>query len=356
MDGRTLGIRNFRCMGWTVVFYTILSISNVFAEEMIITSSGSTFVYPLMSKWGQVYEKLTNTRLNYNAIGSGAGVKEIIAAKVDFAASDKPLDEAGLKRDGLTQFPIAIGGIVPVVNLPGVSQGQIKLSGEMLGDIFGGKISRWDDPAIVALNPKIKIPALPITIVYRKDSSGTTFIFSNYLSKVNTEWEKKIGNNTVVNWPTGTGVGSSQEVALYVAQTPGSIGYVEYIYSLQLNYISLKNKTGNFSAPSLVSFAAAAEQSTWSKKLDFGEMLTNAEGKDSWPIVGASFVIMHAKVDDEKKTRAMLNFFDWCYDSGNDIARQLNYVPIPEKVTKLIRQKWKGEIKTKNNAVIWKNS
>lgn len=342
-----------------IICINILFANNVSAEELggtVIKGSGATSIYPLLSKWENIYQGLSTTIVQYKPIGSGAGIKEIIAASVDFAASDKPLSNDDLKLNSLIQFPITVVGIVPIVNIPNVSQGELKLTGEILANIFMGKINKWNDPAILVLNQDLTLPDLPIIVTYRNDSSGTTFILSNYLSKVSSEWKDKMGNDLLLSWKRGTGINGSQDMAVYVSQHPGAIGYVEYSYALELNYVTLKNQFGAFIKPSHTSFTSALNSSVWKTVSDFNKTLTNDTGKESWPIVGTTYILIHKISDNAQKYVEMLSFFDWCYSQGRDIALKLKYVPINENISNLIRDQWKNEITDSNNYSVWSKS
>jgi phosphate transport system substrate-binding protein len=305
-----------------------------------VTGAGATFPAPLYAKWADAYHKATGARINYQSVGSGAGLRQIRAKTVDFGASDMPLSDEELAKDGLVQFPTVIGGVVPVLNVAGVQARQLRLSGAVLGDIFLGKVARWNDPAIAALNPDLKLPDAPIAVVRRADGSGTTFIFTNYLSKVNADWKTKVGEGTAVNWPTGAGGKGNEGVAAYVQRLPNSIGYVEYAYAKQnrLAYALLQNAAGAFVAPDDDTFKAAAAGADWKKS--FHQILTNQPGRDAWPITGATFILMHAKQDKPQQAQAALRFFGWAYANGDGFAEELDYVPLPQSVEQLIRQHW----------------
>ena len=313
-------------------------LSTSVAQE--VTGAGATFPAPLYAKWADAYNKATGIRINYQSVGSGAGLRQIRGKTVDFGASDMPLTDEELQKDGLTQFPTVIGGVVPVFNIPGIATSQMKLSGQVLGDIYLGKITKWNDPAIVALNPGLKLPDARISPVRRADGSGTTFIFTNYLSKVNAEWKTKVGEGTAVNWPVGAGGKGNEGVSAFVQRLPNSIGYVEYAYAKQnrMTYALMQNSAGAFVAPDDAAFKAAAAGADWSKT--FYQILTNQPGKDSWPITGATFIMMQLKQDKPQQAAASLKFFDWAYVNGDKMADELDYVPLPESVESLIRQQW----------------
>ncbi len=308
-----------------------------------ITGAGATFPYPIYSKWAEAYRAKTGVGLNYQSIGSGGGIKQINAKTVDFGASDAPLEPAQLEKDGLVQFPMVMGGVVPVFNIEGIKPGGIQLTGAVLADIYLGKITRWNAPAIAALNKGVKLPDQDITVVARSDGSGTTFIFTNYLAKVSAEWKDKVGNNTSVKWPAGVSGKGNEGVAAYVQRLSGSIGYVEYAYALQnkMSYAILQNKEGNFVGPNDKSFRAAAANADWSKAPGFYLLLTEQPGKDSWPITGATFILMHKKQDKPENASIALKFFDWAYESGDKLALELDYIPMPDNVVKLVKAEWK---------------
>ncbi len=320
-----------------------------------ITGAGSTFAYPILAKWAQTYKAKTGVGLNYQSIGSGGGIKQIQARTVDFGASDKPLTVAELDKHGLIQFPVIMGGVVPVVNLPGVAPGQLRLTGPVLADIFLGKIKRWNDPAITALNPGVALPDQAITVVHRSDGSGTTFIFTNYLSKVSPEWKAKVGEEASVAWPAGVGGKGNEGVASYVKQIKGAIGYVEYAYALQnkMTYTLLRNRDGAYVAPNEESFKAAAANAEWEKAPGFYEILTDEPGKQSWPITGATFVLMHKVQSKPEVGKAVLAFFDWAYREGDKLALELDYIPMPPKVVTLVETAWKNQIKDGLGKPLW---
>ena len=305
-----------------------------------ITGAGATFPYPIYSKWAEAYKAKTGTGLNYQSIGSGGGIKQIIAKTVDFGASDAPLEPAQLEKEGLVQFPMVMGGVVPVFNLEGVKPGGLKLTGALLADIYLGKVSKWNAPEIAALNAGVKLPNQDITVVSRSDGSGTTFIFTHYLSKVSGEWKDKVGNNTSVKWPAGVSGKGNEGVAAYVQRLPGSIGYVEYAYALQnkMSFALLRNKDGNFVGPDDKTFRAAAANAQWDKAPGFYLLLTDQPGKESWPITGATFILMHKKQEKPDNAAIALKFFDWAYETGDKLALDLDYVPMPDSVVKLVKR------------------
>ena len=318
-----------------------------------ITGAGATFPYPLYAKWAEAYRTATGVGMNYQSIGSGGGIKQILAKTVDFGASDAPLEPAQLEKDGLIQFPMVMGGVVPVVNLEGIKGGGLRLTGSVLADIYLGKITKWNAPAIAALNKGVKLPEQDITVVARSDGSGTTFIFTNYLSKVSTEWKDKAGNNTSVKWPAGVAGKGNEGVAAYVQRLSGSIGYVEYAYALQnkMSYALMQNKDGNFVGPDDKTFRAAAANAQWDKAPGFYLLLTDQAGKESWPITGATFILMHKKQDKPANATIALKFFDWAYESGDKMALDLDYVPMPDSVVKLVKSEWKKILDANGKAV-----
>ena len=305
-----------------------------------VVGAGATFPAPLYAKWADAYNKAAGVRVNYQSVGSGAGLRQIRGKTVDFGASDMPLTDEELAKDGLIQFPTVIGGVVPVVNIAGVQPGQLRLNGQVLGDIFLGKITKWNDAAIVALNPNMKLPDSQIAVFRRADGSGTTFIFTNYLSKVNAEWKAKVGDGTAVNWPVGAGGKGNEGLAAFVQRIPNSIGYVEYAYAKQnkLASVLMQNADGAFVEPDDATFKAAAASANWKKT--FYQVLTNQAGKAAWPITGATFIMMHAKQDKPEQAQAALKFFDWAYSNGDKMSEELDYVPLPAAVKDMIRQQW----------------
>ncbi|MFZ1809602.1 MAG: phosphate ABC transporter substrate-binding protein PstS [Candidatus Nitrotoga sp.] len=326
------------------------------ASAINLTGAGATFPYPIYAKWADTYKTQTGINLNYQSIGSGGGIKQIIARTVDFGASDMPLKPEELEKSGLMQFPAVMGGVVPVINVAGIAAGQLKLDGKVLADIFLGKITKWNDPALMALNVGTKLPNETITVVHRSDGSGTTFIFTNYLSKVSPEWKSAVGEGTAVSWKAGTGGKGNEGVASYVQRIKNSIGYVEYAYALQnkMTYAQLKNHDGQFVKPDDTSFKAAAANADWEKAPGFYELLTNEPGKESWPITGATFILMHKTQDKPETAKEVLKFFDWAYSSGGKMAEALDYVPMPEKVQQLVRAAWKAQVKDSKGKTFWK--
>jgi len=310
-----------------------------------VTGAGASFPAPIYAKWADAYNKASGARINYQSVGSGAGIKQIKSKTVDFGATDAPLTDEELAKDGLIQFPTVIGGVVPVVNIKGISPGQLKLTGAVLGDIYLGKITKWNDPAITASNPGVPLPDDAIAVVRRADGSGTSFLFTNYLSKVNAEWKSKVGEGTAVNWPTGAGGKGNEGVSAFVQRLPNSIGYVEYAYAKQnkMSYVQLKNKDGNYTKPDDETFKSAAAGADWSKS--FYQVLTDQAGKDAWPITGATFILMHKTQDKPANATNALKFFEWAYASGDKSAEELDYVPLPAKVKDLTRKLWTDSLK-----------
>ncbi len=333
----------------SVVLAAGLSTATAFAED--VTGAGATFPAPLYAKWADAYNKESGARINYQSVGSGAGLKQIRGKTVDFGASDMPLKDDELSKDGLVQFPTVIGGVVPVINIQGIQPGQLKLTGAVLGDIYLGKITKWNDAALTALNPGVTLPDAAISVVRRADGSGTSFIFTNYLSKVNEDWKSKVGEGTAVNWPTGAGGKGNEGVAAFVTRLPNSIGYVEYAYVKQnkMTYTLLKNKDGAFVAPDDVNFKAAAASADWNKS--FYQVLTEQPGKEAWPLTGATFIMIHKSQDKPAQAAAVLKFFDWAYSHGDKAAGELEYVALPDAVKALIRKQW-GEVKDASGKAI----
>lgn len=327
------------------------------ADAADITGAGATFPYPVYAKWAEAYKQKTGVGLNYQSIGSGGGIKQIRAKTVDFGASDAPLKPEELEKDGMIQFPTVMGGVVPVVNLEGIKPGQVKLDAQTLVDIYLGKIQKWNDARLATLNPGVKLPNQAVTVVHRSDGSGTTFIFTNYLSKISKEWKDKVGNNTAVKWPapTSTGGKGNEGVASFVQRIKGSIGYVEYAYAKQnkLTYTLLKNREGNFVAPNDKTFQAAAAGADWKNAKGFYEILTDEPGKDSWPITGATFILMHKIQPSPDRAKTTLQFFDWAYKDGDKLALELDYIPMPDAVVKLIQAEWKSQLKDAGGKPIW---
>jgi phosphate transport system substrate-binding protein len=319
-----------------------------------ITGAGASFPAPLYSKWAADYNKATGVKINYQSIGSSAGLRQIEAKTVDFGASDAPLKDDELAKKGLVQFPTVIGGVVPVINIKGINPGQVRLTGAILGDIYLGKVTKWTDPAIKALNPNVPLPDAAIAPVRRADGSGTSFIFTNYLSKVNPEWKTKVGEGAAVNWPVGAGGKGNEGVAAFVNRLPNSIGYVEYAYVKQnkMNFVLVSNSTGAFVSPSDDAFKAAAAGAEWAKS--FYQILTEQPGKDSWPITGATFILMHKAQDKPAQAASALKFFEWAYKNGDKTADELDYVPMPAAVKGIIEKSWADIKDTSGKAVAFK--
>ncbi|SDH80544.1 phosphate ABC transporter substrate-binding protein PstS [Pseudomonas panipatensis] len=315
------------------------------AHATDVTGAGSSFVYPVLSKWSQDYSKASSNRINYQSIGSGGGIAQIKAATVDFGASDAPLSADDLKAAGLGQFPSVIGGIVPVVNLEGVEPGKLRLDGEVLAKIFMGSITEWNDPAIAALNPGLKLPTAKITVVHRSDGSGTSFNFTNYLAKASADWKAKVGFGTTVPWPVGMGGKGNEGVSAYVKQIKNSIGYVEYAYALQnkMSYTTLQNAAGKFVQPSAKSFQAAADTADWSNAQDFNLIMTNAPGDSAWPITATTWIIMYKQPKNAEQAKAAFDFFKWSLENGQQQAASLDYVALPESLVKRIEGYWKSD-------------
>ena len=326
------------------------------AMAVDISGAGSTFFYPIASKWADTYKKETNVGLNYQSIGSGGGIKQIKAGTVTFGASDKPLKLEELNAAGLIQFPAVMGGVVPVVNLKGVTPGQLTLDGNALTGIFLGQITSWNDKVIKGLNPNANLPATKIAVVHRSDGSGTTFLFTDYLAKVNSEWREAVGSNSAVEWPVGIGAKGNEGVAGVVKQTDGAIGYVEFAYAKQnqMSYTKMINKSGSVVAPDADTFQAAAANADWSKAPGFFLILTDQAGATSWPIVGAPFVIVYKQPKDPAALLEALKFFDWTYRKGGKQADELDYVPMPAAVIELIETSWKNNIKDASGQPVWK--
>lgn len=321
-----------------------------------ISGAGATFPYPIYAKWADTYKKETGVGLNYQSIGSGGGIKQIIANTVTFGASDKPLKGEELEKDGLVQFPTVMGGIVPVANLDGIKPGEMVLDGPTIAKIYLGEIKTWDDPAIKKLNPDLKLPSDAIAVVFRSDGSGTTFVWTNYLSKVSEEFKSKIGSNTSVQFPVGIGAKGNEGVANNVMQTKGAIGYVEYAYATQnkLSYTKMINKDGKTVSPEIAAFQAAAANADWSSAPGMGVILTEQPGAESWPITNPTFILMHKKSKDAAAAKEALKFFDWAYANGSKAAEELHYVPLPDSVIALIKKSW-GEIVDGSNKPVLSN-
>jgi phosphate transport system substrate-binding protein len=331
----------------------ILATGASLAADM--TGAGATFPYPIYAKWAEMYKKTTGNGLNYQSVGSGAGIKQIKAKTVDFGASDMPLKAEELDADGLVQFPAIMGGVVLVVNLEGVTPGQLKLTGPVIADIYLGKITKWNAPEITALNPGVKLPAEEITVVHRADGSGTSFLFTDYLSKTSTDFKAKVGSGTAVKWVVGVGGKGNEGVAANVQRVKGAIGYVEWAFAkrTKMSHTQLKNKDGVFLQPDDDNFKAAAANAEWAKTPGFGVVLTDQAGKAAWPITGASYILMHKTQADGAKGKEVLKFFDWAYKNGAASAAELDYVPMPAGVVKLVQDSWKANLKDASGKAIW---
>jgi phosphate transport system substrate-binding protein len=332
---------------------TVLMASAALGAE--ISGAGATFPYPIYAKWAEAYQKETGNQLNYQSIGSGGGIRQIKSKTVTFGASDKPLEPAELKAAGLVQFPMIMGGVVPVVNVQGIKSGQIKLDGKTLADIFMGNITSWNDDQIAKLNPGVQLPDTAVAVVHRSDGSGTTFLFTDYLAKASPDWKQNIGADASVQWPVGIGAKGNEGVANNVQRTDGAIGYVEYAYALQnkLPYTLIINQAGKAVEPTIEAFQAAAAHADWANAEGFYVILTNQPGDDSWPITGASFILMYQQPDKPQAAQEALKFFAWSYENGDDMAKQLHYVPIPDKVVDLVEQMWQQKIKGAGGKPIW---
>jgi phosphate transport system substrate-binding protein len=331
------------------------AVSTMTAAAADISGAGATFPYPIYAKWADSYKKQTGLGLNYQSIGSGGGIKQIVAKTVTFGASDMPLTADALSKDGLVQFPTVMGGIVPVVNIDGIKSGDLTIDGPTLAKIYMGEIKKWDDPAIKKLNPNAKLPSQAIAVVHRSDGSGTTFIFTNYLIKVSADWKSKVGNNTSVEWPVGIGAKGNDGVANNVTQTQGSIGYVETAYAKQNNLTSMKmiNHDGKTVAPAPEAIQAAAANADWVGTPGFYVLLTDQPGATSWPIAGATFILIHKQVSDAAAAQEALKFFAWAYANGGKMAEELDYIPMPAKVVTAIQKVWASEIKDKDGKPIY---
>ena len=320
-----------------------------------VTGAGATFPYPIYAKWAESYKAATGTGMNYQSVGSGAGIKQIKAKTVDFGASDMPLKATELEESGLMQFPAIMGGVVAVVNVDGVTPGQLKMTGPVLADIYLGKITKWNAPEITALNPGVKLPDADITVVHRADSSGTSFLFTDYLSKTNPEFQQKIGAGTAVKWAVGVGGKGNEGVAANVQRIKGSIGYVEWAYAKKnkLSHTQLKNKDGQFLQPDDENFKAAAASAEWTKTPGFAVVLTDTAGKNSWPITGVSYILMHKSQADATKGKEVVKFFDYAFKNGAAAAAELDYVPMPASVVKLVQGAWKAQLKDASGNAIY---
>ena len=334
----------------TLAAAATLFAGSAFSQD--VTGAGASFPAPVYAKWADAYNKATGARINYQSVGSGAGIRQIRGKTVDFGATDAPLNDAELAKDGMIQFPTVIGGVVPVVNIKGITPGQVKMTGQVLGDIYLGKITKWNDPALVALNPGVPFPDAAIAPVRRADGSGTTFLFTNYLSKVNAEWKAKVGEGTAVNWPVGAGGKGNEGVSAFTLRLPNAIGYVEYAYAKQnkMSYVLMQNKDGSYVKPDDSAFKAAAAGAEWAKS--FFQVLTDQPGKDSWPITGATFILMHKVQDKPASATNSLKFFDWSFVNGDKMADDLDYVPLPPAVKDLVRKQWADNLKDASGKAI----
>lgn len=325
------------------------------ASSAEISGAGASFPYPIYAKWAEAYKQKTGIAMNYQSIGSGGGIKQITAKTVDFGATDMPLKPEQLQKEGLAQWPMAMGGVVPVVNVPGIKPGELKLTGEVLAGIYSGGIQKWNAPEIKQLNPDLNLPGTAIAPVYRSDGSGTTFLFTNYLSQVGPEFKQKIGAGTSVQFPTGLGGKGNEGVAALVGRTRGAVGYVEYAYALQnkLTHAQMRNRDGNFVSPDIESFQAAGSGADWKSEPGFGVVLTNQPGAESWPITGATFILMHKQQPNPQKARQVVEFFDWAYRNGDKLAEELHYVPMPRPVVGSVEEMWKNEIVGPDGKPVW---
>ncbi|MFT7724614.1 MAG: phosphate ABC transporter substrate-binding protein PstS [Roseateles sp.] len=336
-------------MNFAQVNPSLVLVAGLFGAQVAlaqdVTGAGATFPAPIYAKWADAYHKATGARINYQSVGSGAGIKQIKAKTVDFGASDMPLKDEDLAKDGLVQFPTVIGGVVPVINVKGIAPGQLKLTGAVLADIYLGKVTKWNDAAITALNPGVALPDAAIAPVARADGSGTTFIFTNYLSKVSPDWKDKVGEGTTVKWLAGTAGKGNEGVAAFVQRLPNAIGYVEYAYVKQnkMTFVQLKNRDGQWVSPNDEAFKAAAAGADWNKT--FYQITTDQPGKAAWPLTNPTYILMHKAQDKPAQGSAALKFFEWAYASGDKLADDLDYVPLPASVKDLVRKQWAGQIK-----------
>lgn len=339
---------NMKTVRWmtAAAVAAVLHVAAPAKAALTVTGAGASFPFPVYSQWAHQYHELTGMQLNYQSIGSGGGIAQIKAKTVDFGASDAPLKKQELDKTGLLQFPMIMGGVVPIIHVRGVKAGQMKLSNAVLADIFLGKISKWNDAAIAGLNPGLKLPGKKITIVHRADGSGTTSIFTNYLSKVSSAWKKEVGEGKTVSWPTGVGGKGNEGVSAYVRKVNGSIGYVEYAYALQnrLAHAQLINRDGGVVDPTIETFQAAAANAEWKPEKGFAMYLTDQPGMESWPITGVSYILMYKQQDKADIAQALLKFFDWCYKHGQKTAEKLHYVSMPDKVVQMVEKAWAEEI------------
>ena len=348
-------VHRFQLISAALTAAFALSTLSSTAVAQDVTGAGATFPAPVYAKWADAYQKATGVRVNYQSIGSSGGIRQIKAKTVDFGATDAPLKPEELEKEGMVQFPTVIGGIVPAINLPGIKPGELRLSGAVLGDIYLGKITKWNDKAIADLNPGLTLPSTDIAVVRRADGSGTTFLFTNYLSKVNPEWKQKVGEGAAVQWPLGLGGKGNEGVAAFVQRIPSSIGYVEYSYAKtnKLNYALVQSADGTWVQPDDDTFKAAAAGANWSKSA-FYEILTNQPGKQSWPITGATFILMHKVQNKPQNAVEVMKFFDWSLKNGGKLAIELDYVPLPDSVVKLINASLAQNVKDASGKALWK--
>lgn len=332
---------------------TVAALAAFPVKAVEITGAGATFPAPIYAKWADAYQRATGNKVSYQSIGSGAGIKQIEANTVDFGASEMPLKTEDLEKGGMVQFPAVIGGVVPVVNLPGVKPGQMKLTGQVLADIYLGKVEKWTDPEIAKLNPGMQLPDQDIAVVRRADGSGTSFLFTNYLSKVSPEWKQKVGEGISVQWPLGLGGKGNEGVSAFVQRIPASLGYVEYAYAQQnkLNHTQLQNADGVFVRPDEASFQAAAG-TDWTKSA-YSEILTNRPGKQAWPITGATFILMYKAQNKPAQAVEVLKFFEWAYKNGDKMATELGYIPLPDSLVALVHKTWAANIKDRSGKALW---
>uniref|UniRef100_UPI004057A96D phosphate ABC transporter substrate-binding protein PstS n=1 Tax=Candidatus Electronema sp. TaxID=2698783 RepID=UPI004057A96D len=336
------------------VVMAALNIAPAAAQTVSVNGAGASFPFPVYGQWAHQYNELTKVQLNYQSIGSGGGIAQIKAKTVDFGASDDPLKTEELNQVGLLQFPMIMGGVVPIINVEGIEPGKMLLTNALVADIFLGKVSKWNDPAIAGLNPGLKLPEQKITVVRRADGSGTTSIFTNYLAKVSPEWKEKVGAGKTVEWPVGVGGKGNEGVSAYVRKVKGSIGYVEYAYALQnkLSHVKLRNRDGGEVEPTSATFQAAAANAEWKAEEGFGLFLTDQPGKESWPITGVSYILVYKQQDKADIAQAMLKFFDWAYKHGKETAEKLHYVAMPENVIQMVQETWAKEI-TAGGKPVW---
>ena len=341
----------------SVLMSSVLAVASLNAAASTINGAGASFPHPIYAKWAEEYRNETGRQINYQAIGSGGGIRQITAKTVDFGATDAPMDAERLDKEGLIQFPMVMGSIVPVINVPGIEPGELKLTGPVLADIFLGKIKNWNDTRIAELNEGVKLPNQPIYVVHRSDGSGTTFNFTDFLSQVSEEWNEKIGVNTDITWPreaTTIGGNGNAGVANFVGRTRGAIGYVEYAFAKQndLVHTQLQSRDGKFLQPTMDTFQAAAANADWDNAPGFKLLLNNQPGADSWPMTAATFILMHKDQPDAEKAQKIVDFFQWSYDNGNDMAEELDYIPMPQSVVEMVVDVWKQDLSSKGKTII----